>query len=115
MSRIREWLSRGSDGYQHQPRVITLYWVFRVRATHKQSFLVIESPTKQEALDQLPTHDTLYSADQLREMEYKCAVRDNSVMQSWSDGFLNFYLCYGCYSRTVADEFIENKTKEFNL
>ncbi len=114
MGQIRDYLKRGFEALDlsapRKPRM--QFWVFQVRSKAWKSFIVMEEETLQEAIDQLPTHDSFYTRDQLRELNYTISFGKQIVRQTWNgpDGFrmyLDFYLSNNFNSIEAARDYIQ--------
>jgi len=122
VGRIQDYFNKQDEEYNSfagRPKgrpPLMRYWVFRVKSPDSESFLVIEEETQQEAVDQLPTNDSFYTRDQLREMEYNIRLGPKTVRQCWtSQGertYLDFYLSDYFYSAQAARDHISKMTKE---
>ncbi len=119
MGQIRDYLRRGFEALDlSTPRKpLMKFWVFLVRSKAGRSHIVMEEETLQEAVDQLPTHDSFYTRDQLREMKYTISFGKQIVRQTWSgpDGFrmyLDFYLSDSFDSMEDARKHIFKMGKE---
>jgi len=95
------------------------FWVFRVRSPGTETFLVMEEETLQEAIDQLPTHDSFHTRSELQEMEYKIELGEQIVRQCWTSlgkrMYLDFYLSDHFYSvESARDHIYKMKSTSLN-
>ena len=114
MNHIRNFFLKETDSDRPVSQRMR-FWVFRVRSATTTSFVTIERQTADEAFDNLPTHDTFYTVDQLTGMKYRVSRGLKTIKQTWTDRhgkrmYLDFHFVDSFNSARQARDCIQKET-----